>query len=130
MAMVQKPNTNQTTETNIVENWQRALGKQHERIMTSYYEITDDLYWKLKDLAQSTHLPSLELAELNCILQWEQGLISSSQVLNAMEQMGDLKKMAETRLTRKLQKFVERTDLKQSTAVDYASFALEKIRKE
>lgn len=91
-----------------LEKWQHFLRRRFQELENSYYPVVDNLVQKLADLEEVNRktLPDLDIHQFSFLKEWQDGQISSKNVLTIIKTM-DFDKVAKTQLTRRLDHFIE-----------------------
>lgn len=88
-----------------INKYPRHIMKRFHESEEKFYKIIDSLEGYYIDRGEE--FPAILLDHFSPYLSWCNGFTSSEEVLKTVEKAGDLRKVAETKVTKKLKKFLE-----------------------
>lgn len=88
--------------------YQKFIRAQYSKFEDSYYELITELVEKIKDL-DGYDIPSFDMAEFEFILDWENGMQSSSEVYEILKTF-DISEVAKARVVRRLENYMMAND--------------------
>ncbi len=91
-----------------IQKWQHFLRRKFQEVENSYYPTIDDLTQKLFDTDKSARRnpPDFDIRQFEFLKEWQNGDVSSKHVSLILNTM-DLRKVADTQLTRRLKNYMK-----------------------